>query len=467
MKLVDDAFAEADLSNLRKLAELAGKQELITEDSAALAFAQQYRAELLFDHDAKSWFRWTGNHWQQERTRLAFAWARDLIRDLTENEAIKVKALGRKTAFTSGVERFAQTDRAFAITTADWNRDRYLLATPLGTVELNTGRLRPAKPDDRINKLTAIGPSSTISCSRWLTFLSECTGNDAEVVAFLQRWLGYCLTGDICEHALVFCYGPGGNGKTTLLNTVTAILGDYATTAAMETFVASQFDHHTTDLAMLCGARMVSAAETEEGRAWAETKIKRLTGGDPVTARFMRCNNFTYWPTFKLMVIGNHEPALRNVDDAARRRFNIIPFTRRPAVIDMQLEQKLKAEWPGILRWMIDGCLEWQRIGLAPPETVLAATASYFENQDLFAQWLEEKCDAEPDNPHKTTTSADLFKSWSDYAKAAGDTAGIRKSFARILERHRFKPDRAHGGTRIWRGIRLRLEEDWRQTYDR
>src|SRR3984893_27958 len=244
MKLVDDAFAEADLSNFRKLAELAGKQTLITEDYAALAFAQQYRNELLFDHDAKSWFRWTGNHWQQERTRLAFAWARELIRDLTESEAIKVKALGRKTAFTSGVERFAQTDRAFAITTADWNRDRYLLATPLGTVELNTGRLRPAKPDDRINKLTAIGPSSTISCPRWLAFLSECTGNDAEVVAFLQRWLGYCLTGDIREHALVFCYGPGGNGKTTMLNMVSGILGDYATTAPMETFIASAFDKH-------------------------------------------------------------------------------------------------------------------------------------------------------------------------------------------------------------------------------
>jgi putative DNA primase/helicase len=112
---------------------------------------------------------------------------------------------------------------------------------------------------------------------------------------------------------------------------------------------------------------------------------------------------------------------------------------------------------------MIDGCRDWQWSGLAPPETVLAATASYFENQDLFAQWLGEKCDAEPDNEHKTATSADLFKSWSDYAKAAGDPPSTRKSFARILERHGFKPDRAHGGTRIWRGIRLRLEEDWRQ----
>jgi putative DNA primase/helicase len=128
------------------------------------------------------------------------------------------------------------------------------------------------------------------------------------------------------------------------------------------------------------------------------------------------------------MVIGNHEPTLRNVDDAARRRFNIIPFTHQPTVVDKELEQKLKPELPGILRLMIEGCLAWQKIGLAPPEAVKAATAAYFDNQDLFSQWLEEKCDVEPDNKHKTATSADLFKSWSEYAKAAGDPAGTRKS---------------------------------------
>ena len=451
-----------NVDNIIQLAELAGKQALVTEDSAALAFAQQYRGELLFDHDAGCWFCWTGNHWQQERTKLAFAWARDLIRDLTESETIKVKALGRKTAFTSGVERFAQTDRCFAITAAEWNRDPYLLATPRGTVDLRTGKLRPASPDDRINKITAVGPPAAIECARWLAFLAEATGNDAELINFIQRWCGYSLTGDISEHALVFCYGPGGNGKTVLLNTVSAILGDYATVAAMETFVASQFDQHPTDMAMLCGARLVTAAETEEGRAWAETKIKQLTGGDPISARFMRQDFFTYKPTFKLMIIGNHEPALRNVDDAARRRINIVPFIRKPAVIDKQLEDKLRVEWPGILRWMIQGCLNWQTVGLAPPETVLAATASYFDNQDLVSQWLEEKCDAEPGNEHKTSTSAQLFKSWSDYAKAAGDPPGTRKSFARILARHKFDPDRQAGtGARIWRGIRLKLVDGY------
>ena len=146
------------------------------------------------------------------------------------------------------------------------------------------------------------------------------------MMRFLQQIVGYCLTGDTREHALFFIYGPGGNGKSVFLNTVSAIIGDYATTAAMDTFVASKSDRHPTDLAGLRGARLVAASETEEGRAWAEAKIKAITGGDPISARFMRQDFFTYRPQFKLVIVGNHKPVLKNVDDAAERRFNIIPF---------------------------------------------------------------------------------------------------------------------------------------------
>jgi putative DNA primase/helicase len=452
----DDDEGLGDISNIIELANFTAKQvPLLTEDSAALAFAERYRGQFLFDHDAKSWFRWTGQHWTQERTRLAFEWARQLVRDLGENEVIKVKGLSRKTCFTNGVEKFAQADRIFAVAEQDWNKDPYLLATAGGTVDLRTGQVRAADPADRINKITAATPLEVAECPRWYAFLAEATGKDDELIAFLQRWCGYCLTGDIREHALVFCYGPGGNGKTVMLNTISAILGGYAVTAAMETFTASQFERHPTDLAMLCGARLVSASETEEGRAWAENKIKQITGGDPITARYMRCDFFTYHPTFKLMIIGNHEPTLRNVDDAARRRFNVVPFLRKPQLVDKQLPNKLHDEWPGILRWMIDGCLAWQAEGLAPPETVRAATTSYFDNQDIFSQWLEEKCNAVPGDREKTAPSADLFASWSAFAKAAGETPGSRKSFARLLERKGFQPYRRGDKkrTRAWYGI--------------
>lgn len=166
----------------------------------------------------------------------------------------------------------------------------------------------------------------------------------------------------------------------------------------------------------------------------------------------MRQDFFTFMPTFKLLIVGNHKPVLHNVDDAARRRFNIVPFTRRPATPDRQLEGKLRAEWPGIFRWLIEGCLDWQRNGLVGPESVRAATDSYFSDQDMFGQWLEEECDPEPANPHKWATTTELFASWADYAKAAGETADGMRSFRDMLLRRDIEPFRNMNG-RGFRGI--------------
>ena len=234
-------------------------------------------------------------------------------------------------------------------------------------------------------------------------------------------------------------YGPGGNGKSVFLNTVTTILKDYSVTSAMETFTASTSDKHPTDLAMLAGSRLVTASETEEGRAWAEARIKALTGGDPITARFMRRDFFTYLPTFKLIVVGNHKPVLHNVDDAAKRRFNIVPFTLKPAKPDRELEQKLMQELPGILQWMIQGCLDWQQNGLIRPKCVVEATAEYFSDQDLFRHWLEEDCICEPGNADRSESSSVLFKSWSNYAKTAGHKPGTTSTFKDSLLAAGFK----------------------------
>jgi putative DNA primase/helicase len=176
--------------------------------------------------------------------------------------------------------------------------------------------------------------------------MRETTNEDNGLIVFLQQCSGCMLTGDIREHALLFIYGPGGNGKSVWLNTVSGILGDYCRTAPMETFTASPTDRHPTELAMLRGARMVCATETEEGRPWAESKIKQLTGGDRVAARFMRQDFFEFQPQFKLVVIGNHKPTPRNVDDAAKRRFNMVPFTHKPPNPDRELEHKLRASGP-------------------------------------------------------------------------------------------------------------------------
>jgi putative DNA primase/helicase len=233
-------------------------------------------------------------------------------------------------------------------------------------------------------------------------------------------------------------------------------MGDYHVTAAMSTFIASVNDKHPTDLAGLRGARLVTASETEKGRAWAETKIKTLTGGDPVTARFMNRDFFTYQPAFKLFIIGNDCPTLSSVDEAARRRFNIVGFTNKPAKKDLELGIKLRAEWPSILRWMIDGCLDWQRNCLVRPESVVAATADYFAAQDMLGQWLDERCDCEPGNTWKTATSGEAFSDWVTFAKAAGESPGSQKSFSENLTKRGFTKSRGHGGKRMFVGIRLK-----------
>jgi putative DNA primase/helicase len=455
----------SDTVNMDNIIALAAyqndKDELITEDSAALAFAARHHEQLRFDHDRGKWFSWTGTYWRLERTKLAFAWARDLARDLAQSQAVKVRAVCGKTTFAAGVERFAQADRGFAVTSDLWDPDHYLLGCPEGTVDLRTGLMRAPVAEDFITKITAISPATTADCPLWMRFLHEATAGSDELVEYLRRFCGYLLTGETREHALMFIYGPGGNGKSVFLNTVSAILGDYGCVAGMETFTTSSGDRHPTDLAMLHSARLVCATETEEGRAWAESRIKQLTGGDPISARFMRQDFFTYRPAFKLVFIGNHKPGLRNVDDAARRRFNIVPFVHKPETPDQHLEHKLQAESPQILRWMIDGCLAWQKDGLTRPQVVIDATEEYFSEQDLVRQWVEECCEI---GRAYTDTSANLFKTWKEYAIASGEKPGTKtwltQSLIKLPGVRRSRTNRA----RSLDGIRLKIAAAYHET---
>lgn len=444
------------LSEYQKKRPQLADDDLLTEDWAAQQFAERHAGKLLFCHDSGKWHEWNGAAWAANRTGVAFQWGRELARELCKDENPKTRFVASKTSFAAGVERFSRSDPKFAVTAEAWDRDPWLLGTPDGTVDLMTGRLRTADQADRLTKLAAVTPAGVARCPLWLAFLDQATGHDAGLIRFLQQWCGYCLTGVTREHALVFVYGPGGNGKSVFLNVITGIMAAYATTAAMDTFTASKGDRHPTDLAMLRGARLVTASETEEGRAWAEARIKQMTGGDPVSARFMRQDFFTFTPSFKLTIIGNHKPVLHNVDEAARRRFNIVPFVHKPARPDRQLEEKLQAEWPGILRWMIDGCLDWQANGLVRPQSVAEATDTYFSDQDLFGQWLEEECELSPGNTYRWETSADLFASWQAYAKRAGDIPGSSKAFADNMRRRGLELHKGTGGVRRVRGVQLR-----------
>ena len=419
-----------------------------TEESLAREWIAIHGRNWRFDHTAGKWYAWEGPRWQRDDCRLAHYVISEHLR--AAGAATKSPSIANAKT-VRGVESLAIANPLVALTNDSWNADPWLLGTPEGTVVLRTGQIAPARPDALISKLTAVAPGDGVPV-RWLAFLNEAVASDAEMIGFLQRWCGYCLTGSTKEHAFAFIHGPGGNGKSVFLNTVAGILGDYAATAAMETFTESRNDRHSTELAMLAGARLVTASETEQGRGFAEARVKAITGGDPITARYMRQDNFTFQPQFKLMIAGNHAPSLRNVDAAMRRRLNILPFIVTPAKPDPELERKLRIEWPQILQWMIDGCRQWQTEGLMRPDAVAGATERYFADQDMFGQWLDEACDRKADAWELPTP---LYRSWCEFARDAGEQSGTQKDFKATLERRGIMAGKTNG-LRVYRGIRFR-----------
>ncbi len=250
-----------------------------TEDGLALSFAARHAEQLRYVVPWARWLQWTGAKWRADDTLRAY----DLVRELCRGAGTKN---ARKASVIAAVERLARTDLRVVATAEQWDADPWVLNTPSGTVELRTGALRAHRREDYCTRSTAVGPGG--ECARWLRFLDEITGGDEALAEFLARVAGYAVTGSTREHALFFAYGTGANGKGVFLGTLAGVLADYAVTSSMETFTEAYGERHPTDIAMLRGARLVVAQETESGRRWAESRIKQLTGGDRISARFMR-----------------------------------------------------------------------------------------------------------------------------------------------------------------------------------
>lgn len=419
----------------------------LTEDAIAEEFARLQKDRLRFDHDAGKWFVWRDTHWEKNKTELAFDFARRLCREHRQGQS---RMASKKAA--EGVEHMARRDQRLVATSDTWDGDPMLLSTLGGTIELETGKVREPRPTDYITKRTTVEPSPPgTPCPTFMKFLAEATANDAGLQRLLQQYAGYCLTGVTKEQVLLFIYGPGGNGKSVLQTVIADILGDYAKTAAMETFAYTKNQRHLTEIAMLRGARFVGVSETEKGQQWSEARINQLTGGDRVTANFMRQDHFTFHPEFKLLIVGNHKPQLGTVNDAARRRFIIVPFLHKPTKPDKALGDKLRKEYPAILRWMIDGCLDWRKNGLVMPAVVTEATDEYFEEQDLFGRWITECCECGPD---KKAQSSALYASWKEFSTENGEQPGPSKAFASTLKQRGFEHKKISGS--FYLGIALK-----------
>lgn len=443
---------------LQAVIGLAGE----SEDSLAQRLAQAHAHELRYVATWGQWFQWNGRHWERDTTLNHIHMSRQICHDvaveLTASGELDEKKLPQvvralKSAKTIyAVANLARADRRLAASIEQWDANAWRLNTPGGEVCLRTGELLPSNPQSYATKITAVAPSGD-GCPTWLKFLDRVTGSDAELVAYLQRVCGYALLGVVLEHALVFLYGTGGNGKSVFVNTVSAILGSYAQAAPMTTFAESAGNQHPTDLAMLRGARLVTATETEEGQRWAAAKIKLLTGGDVVSARFMRQDFFEFKPQFTLVISGNHKPGLRSVDEAMRRRLHLVPFTQTiPAKErDPNLPNALKAEWPAILTWMIEGCLAWRSMGLKPPPVVASATEDYLGDEDVMGQWLEEATEPAFEAFETTTALHDDYRAW---AERTGERFLGTKRFSQALEerglqRHRKGTGKGFTGRRL------------------
>lgn len=441
-----DRVSAALVSAVEVDEEEIARPPTFSDEALALRFADNHAADLRYVAFWSRWFRYDGRVWHSDNTLFAFDAVRRVCREAAAECDLQRMARAVASAKTvAAVERLAKADRRLAAPHDLWDRDDWILNTPDGVVDLRNGALRQHAVEDYATKITAVGPAAKTSCPRWSKFLKEITAGDSDLARFLQRMAGYALTGDVSAQALFFGHGGGANGKGTFTHTIAGILGDYHVTTPIETFTATSVDRHPTELADLRGARLVTANETESGRKWAESRIKTLTGGDPVKARLMRQDFFTFMPQFKLLITGNHKPRLRSVDEAMRRRLNLIPFlvTIPANKRDSSLEVKLKKEWPAILQWMIEGCLEWQRMGLAPPPAVTQATEEYLKAEDAFGLWMEDCCSRVPG---AWTRSADLFGSWKQWATDANELVGGHNQFSQKLGEHGFRAVARHGG---------------------
>jgi len=432
--------------------EVEARPPEFSDDALALRFAERHRDDLRYVAAWKQWMAWTGSgtYWRRDTTLSAY----DLARKVCREAAVGCKKTNVARAVASdktvhAVINLARADRRIAATVEQWDADPWMLNTPGGVVDLRTGESRPARPDDYMTKITAVAPDRARLHPVWDVFLAKIMPD--ELARYLRRAFGYALTGSTREQVLFFLYGLGANGKTKFIKAVTGAMGDYHVTAPIETFMATKNPQHPTELARLQGARLVTAVETEQGRRWAQSRINMVTGGDKIAARFMRQDFFEYVPQFKLTIYGNYKPVLRSINEAVRRRMNLVPFavTIPKVEQDLDLGEKLKAEWPGILSWLIDGCIEWQRDGLRPPEVVTEATKRYLMAEDVIEAWLEERCQRDP---NYSCDRIKLFASWRAWSQQAEEETGSAKQFYGVLEERGFIPTKLRG-VRCFKGL--------------
>jgi putative DNA primase/helicase len=321
-----------------------------------------------------------------------------------------------------------------------------------------------------LSKCTEVTPDFNATPERWLSFLAETTDGDEDLQRYLQKLVGYALAGSPQEQTLHFIHGPPLTGKSVFISTVSRMLGSYYENVPIDTFASSSGSRHPTDLAKLAGARMVTASETEEGRAWDVARIKNITGSDTISARFMRQDFFDFTPTFTIIIVGNHEPEIRGADYALMRRLHIIPFEHTPGEVDRLLSERLREEWPAILAWAVRGCHLWLEEGLDAPEAVQYRTEKYRQEEDPVGLFIEDECVTDGEGE---VTRQDLYTAWLRWCHGQGEHPGtlkqMKRRFAAAESRYGFRDafvGPVNSRARGYQGLRLKHDNDFIITED-
>ena len=349
----------------------------------------------------------------------------------------------------------AETTPPFPTTAADYDRDPYLLTVGNGTLGLQTGELRECRAEDLITRATDVPYFADAQCPRWKQFLEEIFDGNVQLIQFVQRAIGYGLTGITTENVLFILYGGGANGKTTFLEILLKLVGTHGVVTSFSTFLIHRnIGGPRNDIANLVGARLIKAAESQQDAALDEAVVKELTGSDTITARRLYGEPFSFQLSGKFFLSTNHKPTIRGADDAIWRRIKLIPFNRQflGPNRDMNLRQKLETELSGILAWAVQGCLDWQRNGLGNVPVVEKATLTYRQESDRFGRFLSERCTTAPEDQAK---GKELFDAYLEWCRENKERAESNNSFASALLERGIEKKRRGGGV-LYTGVALR-----------
>ncbi|WP_191556586.1 phage/plasmid primase, P4 family [Metabacillus idriensis] len=453
-----EQFAEFsfDFHNVEEEAaqEKPKKKFRLTELGNAERIAHEYGHVIKYVSDM-GWLIWDGKRWKldtkKEIERITAKVLRSLYKSEDETESKWARMCERRNIRMNSIKDLMPLIPGER---EDFDRHKYLFNVENGTVDLKTGKLKPHDRELGLTKITNIAFDENAQCPEWLSFLEQIFQGDQELVEYLQRLIGYSLTGEITEQIMVFLIGGGSNGKSTFINTIKDLMGEYGKQAKSDTFIKKKETGANNDIARLVGARFVSAIESEDGEQLSEAFVKQITGGEPVLARFLRQEYFEFIPEFKVFFTTNHKPVIKGVDEGIWRRIRLVPFNLQlpKEKRDKKLPEKLSLEMPGILNWAIEGCLKWQQSGLNDPAIVMKATGDYKEEMDILGPFMFECCFKRED---VQIEAKELYEVYSNWCFRNGEHQLKNRAFYRILESQGLKKERGNRNKYFIKGVTL------------